>query len=136
MIIDGKKIAENLRLTLKDKIAQIPINKRKPGLSVILIGENPASEIYVRNKEKFANEIGIASVVLRFNSSISESYLIKEIDKLNEDQTVHGILVQLPLPSHINSKKIISGINLLRLGNNPVKIDGKDIYNIISKNIF
>lgn len=111
MIIDGKKIAENLRQTLKKQIQQIPSNQAKPGLTVILIGEDPASQIYVRNKEKFANEIGINSNVLRFDSSITEEALLQEIHKLNRDKMVHGILVQLPLPKHINSKNIISQID-------------------------
>ena len=111
MIIDGKKIAENLRQTLKKQIQQIPSNQVKPGLTVILIGEDPASQIYVRNKEKFANEIGINSNVLRFDSSITEEALLQEIHKLNQDKMVHGILVQLPLPKHINSKNIISRID-------------------------
>ena len=110
MIIDGKKIAENLRETLKKQIEQIPSNQAKPGLTVILIGEDPASQIYVRNKEKFANEIGINSKILRFDSSITEEALTKEIHKLNQDREVHGILVQLPLPKHINSKNIINQI--------------------------
>ena len=110
MIIDGKKIAENLRETLKKQIQQIPSNQPKPGLTVILIGEDPASQIYVRNKEKFANEIGINSKVLRFDSSITEEALTKEIHKLNQDREVHGILVQLPLPKHFNSKNIINQI--------------------------
>ena len=110
MIIDGKKIAENLRETLKKQIEQIPSNQPKPGLTVILIGEDPASQIYVRNKEKFANEIGINSKILRFDSSITEEALTKEIHKLNQDREVHGILVQLPLPKHINSKNIINQI--------------------------
>jgi len=110
MIIDGKKIAENLRETLKKQIQQIPSNQPKPGLTVILIGEDTASQIYVRNKEKFANEIGINSKVLRFDSSITEEALTKEIHKLNQDREVHGILVQLPLPKHINSKNIINQI--------------------------
>ena len=111
MIIDGKKIAENLRQTLKKQIEQIPSNQVKPGLTVILIGEDPASQIYVRNKEKFANEIGINSNVLRFDSSITEEALLQEIHKLNRDKMVHGILVQLPLPKHINSKNIIGQID-------------------------
>lgn len=111
MIIDGKKIAENLRQTLKKQIQQIPSNQVKPGLTVILIGEDPASQIYVRNKEKFANEIGINSNVLRFDSSITEEALLQEIHKLNRDKMVHGILVQLPLPKHINSKNIIGQID-------------------------
>jgi len=118
MIIDGKKIAEELRSKLKKEIEQLPTSQIIPGLTVILIGDDPASQIYVRNKEKFAKEVGINSKLLRFENSITEQDLIKEIHKLNNDNSVHGILVQLPLPKHINSGKIISEIN-------PVKdVDG------------
>tara|TARA_B110000305_G_scaffold101644_1_gene114341 strand:+ start:1648 stop:2499 length:852 start_codon:yes stop_codon:yes gene_type:complete len=111
MIIDGKKIAEELRSKLKKEIEQLPTSQIIPGLTVILIGDDPASQIYVRNKEKFAKEVGINSKLFRFENSITEQDLIKEIYKLNNDNSVHGILVQLPLPKHINSGKIISEIN-------------------------
>ena len=111
MIIDGKKIAEELRSKLKREIEQLPTSQIIPGLTVILIGDDPASQIYVRNKEKFAKEVGINSKLFRFENSITEQDLIKEIYKLNNDNSVHGILVQLPLPKHINSRKIISEIN-------------------------
>jgi len=111
MIIDGKKIAEELRSKLKKEIEQLPTSQIIPSLTVILIGDDPASQIYVRNKEKFAKEVGINSKLLRFENSITEQDLIKEIHKLNNDNSVHGILVQLPLPKHINSGKIISEIN-------------------------
>ncbi len=110
MVIDGKQLAEELRNRLKEKISKIDI-KKKPGLTVILIGEDPASQIYVKNKEKFANEIGINSKVLRFNSDITEEKLKDEIKKLNLDENVHGILVQLPLPKHINQRDIIETID-------------------------
>ena len=111
MIIDGKQIAEELRHKLKKEIDQLPKNLSKPGLTVILIGDHPASQIYVRNKEKFAKEVGINSKLLKFEDTITEKDLIQEIHKLNDDSAVHGILVQLPLPSHIDSGKIISEIN-------------------------
>jgi len=110
MVIDGKQLAEELRNNLKEKISKIDI-KKKPGLTVILIGEDPASQIYVKNKEKFANEIGINSKVLRFDSDITEEKLKDEIKKLNLDENVHGILVQLPLPKHINQRDIIETID-------------------------
>lgn len=113
MIIDGKKIAEELRGKIKSDIKKLPDNN-KPGLTVILIGEHPASQIYVRNKEKFANEVGIKSSVLRFDESISEENLKNEIKKLNNDSNVHGILVQLPLPKHINQKDIIQTIDPIK----------------------
>jgi len=110
VIIDGKKIAEQLRDKIKSDIKKMSDNN-KPGLAVILIGEHPASQIYVRNKEKFANEVGINSSVLRFDDNISEEDLKNEIKKLNDDPNVHGILVQLPLPKHISQKDIIQSID-------------------------
>ena len=110
MIIDGKKIAEELREKIKSDIQKIS-NDNKPGLTVILIGEHPASQIYVRNKEKVANEVGINSSILRFDENISEEDLKNEIKKLNDDKDVHGILVQLPLPKHISQKDIIQSID-------------------------
>ena len=110
MIIDGKKIAEQLRDKIKSDIKKMSDNN-KPGLAVILIGEHPASQIYVRNKEKFANEVGINSSILRFDENISERDLKNEIKKLNDDPNVHGILVQLPLPKHISQKDIIQSID-------------------------
>ena len=110
MIIDGKKIAKHLREQLKKEIEQLPESNIKPGLTVILIGDDAASQIYVKNKEKFANEIGINSKVLRFDISIKETDLIQTIHQLNDDKAVHGILVQLPLPRHIDPKKIINEI--------------------------
>ena len=110
MIIDGKKIAKHLREQLKKEIEQLPESNIKPGLAVILIGDDAASQIYVKNKAKFANEIGINSKVLRFDISIKETDLIQTIHQLNDDKAVHGILVQLPLPRHIDPKKIINEI--------------------------
>ena len=110
MIIDGKKIAAELREKIKSDIQKIS-NDNKPGLTVILIGEHPASQIYVRNKEKFANEVGINSSILRFDENITEVDLKNEIKKLNDDTNVHGILVQLPLPKHISQKDIIESID-------------------------
>ena len=110
MIIDGKKIAEELRIKIKNDIEKIPENSR-PGLTVILIGNHPASQIYVRNKEKFAKEVGINSKVLKFDESITEQELKNEIENLNKDLNVHGILVQLPLPDHINQRDIIETID-------------------------
>ena len=110
MIIDGKKVAEELRAKIKSDINKLTGNQ-KPGLTVILIGEDAASQIYVKNKEKFANEVGINSTVIRYESSISEEDLKNQIRKLNNDNNVHGILVQLPLPKHINQRDIIETID-------------------------
>ncbi|MBM5787307.1 MAG: bifunctional methylenetetrahydrofolate dehydrogenase/methenyltetrahydrofolate cyclohydrolase FolD [Pelagibacterales bacterium] len=112
MIIDGKKFAQKLRVKIKKEIKFIK-NKKKitPALTVILVGNHSPSEIYVRNKELSAKEVGINSKVLRFKNSISETKLISVIRKLNKDKRVHGILVQLPLPDHIHGHKIIEEID-------------------------
>jgi len=112
VIIDGKKFAQKLKKKVKKEIQFIKKKTRlTPGLAVILLGHHAPSEIYVRNKQISAREVGINSKVLRFKSSISETRLISAIRKLNKDKKVHGILVQLPLPSHINGHKIIEEID-------------------------
>ena len=113
MIIDGKKIAKDLRHNLKNEIQNLK-NNVKPYLVVILIGNNTASKIYVKNKEKSASEVGIKSKVIKLEVNISEKDLIKKIEYLNLDINVHGILVQLPLPKHIDERKIISKINPIK----------------------
>ena len=113
MIIDGKKIAKDLRQNLKNEIQNLK-NNVKPYLVVILIGNNIASQIYVKNKEKSASEVGIKSKVIKLEVNISEKDLIKKIEYLNLDINVHGILVQLPLPKHIDERKIISKINPIK----------------------
>ena len=109
--IDGKKIAASLREKLKKKIKEIKSTYNiVPGLTVILIGEDPASKIYVKNKEKFANEIGIKSEVVRYPDTIEEKTVLNKIRELNENPNVSAILVQLPLPKHIDKRKIIEAI--------------------------
>ena len=111
MIIDGKKIAETLRQKLKKEIIEIKSSfKSVPGLTVILIGEDPASKIYVRNKEKFSKEIGINSEVIKYPENIEEKEVLSKITELNKNKKVSGILVQLPLPKHINKQKVIETI--------------------------
>ena len=111
MIIDGKKIAEELRVELKKKIIEFKATyKSVPGLTVILIGEDPASKIYVKNKQKYAKDIGIDSEVIKYPDSIDEKTVLEKISELNKDKKISGILVQLPLPKHINKKKIIDAI--------------------------
>jgi methylenetetrahydrofolate dehydrogenase (NADP+)/methenyltetrahydrofolate cyclohydrolase len=112
MIIDGKKFARKLKFKIKKEVQSIKKKTRlTPGLTVILVGSHAPSEIYVRNKEISAKEVGINSKVLRFKNSISEIKLISVIRKLNKDKKVHGILVQLPLPNHIHAHKIIEEID-------------------------
>ncbi len=112
MIIDGKKFAQELRNEIKKEIERIKKTRNTtPGLTVVLVGNHTPSEIYVRNKELSAKEVGITSEVIRFESSITEEKLIEVIHGLNKDKKVHGILVQLPLPPHINGSKIIEEID-------------------------
>ena len=111
MIIDGKKIAETLRQKLKKEIIEIKSSfKSVPGLTVILIGEDPASKIYVKNKEKFSKEIGINSEVIKYPENIKEKEVLSKIIELNKNKKVSGILVQLPLPKHINKQKVIETV--------------------------
>jgi methylenetetrahydrofolate dehydrogenase (NADP+)/methenyltetrahydrofolate cyclohydrolase len=107
-IIDGKKIAAEIREELKEKIAKL---SRKPGLAFILVGDNPASLSYVNAKKKACAQVGMISTVVRLPSSIAESDLCKQIDLLNQNPEIDGILVQLPLPSHINPQNISSRID-------------------------
>ena len=112
ILIDGKKEAATLRLKLKDEVIEL---KKKyndvPGLTVILIGELTPSQIYVRNKEKSAKEVGLNSDVIRYPDNVDEKTILSKIKDLNEDNSVSGILVQLPLPKHINKKKVIESIS-------------------------
>jgi methylenetetrahydrofolate dehydrogenase (NADP+)/methenyltetrahydrofolate cyclohydrolase len=112
VIIDGKKFAQELKNEIKKEIESIKKTRNTtPGLTVILVGNHTPSEIYVRNKELSAKEVGITSEVIRFESSITQEKLIEVIHGLNKDKKVHGILVQLPLPPHINGSKIIEEID-------------------------
>tara|TARA_B100001741_G_scaffold258657_1_gene221963 strand:- start:903 stop:1742 length:840 start_codon:yes stop_codon:yes gene_type:complete len=110
MIIDGKKISKDLIEKVKDEVSKIKKNGKIPGLAVILIGDYAPSQIYVKNKEKFAKEAGINSEVIRYPKEISEKEVLKKIDELNDNSKISGILVQLPLPPHINKEKIINAI--------------------------
>lgn len=107
-IIDGKALAADLRAKIAEETAKLPV---KPGLAVILAGDNPASVSYVTAKEKACQEAGMFSLEVRLDGSVSEAELIAEIMKLNEDKRIHGILVQLPLPKHIDEKAVIAAID-------------------------
>ena len=111
MILDGKKEALLLREEIKKEISEIKkkINK-SPGLSVILIGDFVPSQIYVRNKEKNSKEVGINSEVIKYSKEDKESEILEKIEELNNNDNVSGILVQLPLPTHISKEKIINAI--------------------------
>ncbi len=111
ILIDGKKEAASLRLKLKEEVNEL---KKKfndvPGLTVILIGELAPSQIYVKNKEKSAKEVGLNSEVIKYPENVDEKTVLKKIKDLNENKSISGILVQLPLPKHIDKKKIIDSI--------------------------
>ena len=111
-IIDGKKTAADLRSNLKNEVENLKKKfNRVPGLTVILIGEYAPSKIYVRNKEKSAVEIGLKSEIIKYPDTVDEKTVLEKISELNKDENVSGILVQLPLPKHINNKKIIDAID-------------------------
>ena len=111
MIIDGKKAAADLRSQLKKKVDELKSKYNAvPGLTVILVGEDAPSKIYVKNKEKSAVEVGLNSEVIRYPTNVEEKTLLEKIKELNNDQKVSGILVQLPLPKHINKRKVIETI--------------------------
>lgn len=113
--MDGKKIAEQLTEIVKRDVAKFEAARSiKPGLTVIIVGENPASKVYVNRKHKACEELGIASEVVRLPETTSEEQLLQEIDRLNGDNRVHGILVQLPLPKHINSELVLERISPLK----------------------
>ena len=112
ILIDGKQTAKDIRLELKQKIDELKKNgKNVPGLVTILVGENPASQVYVRSKIKDCEEIGMRTKSEYLPDSISEKELLEVIEIYNKDNNYHGILVQLPLPKHINENKIIESIS-------------------------
>ena len=107
VILDGKKLRDELLDELKNKLSSYNI---APKLVVILVGDNPASQIYVNNKKKTAEKLGITSVVINYPSDVTELELLQKIEELNNDESVNAILVQLPLPEHIDKDKIINAI--------------------------
>ena len=111
ILIDGKKIAAELRDELRKEVADLKVKTNKvPGLTVILIGELAPSKIYVKMKEKAAVEVGIKSEIIRYPESVEEKTVLEKINQLNNDDSVSGILVQLPLPKHIDKQKVIEAI--------------------------
>ena len=111
ILIDGKKIAAELREELRQEVIELKAKNNKiPGLTVILIGDMAPSQIYVRNKEKSANEVGLKSEVIRYPEGVEEKTVLDKIKELNKDESVSGILVQLPLPKHIDKQKVIETI--------------------------
>ncbi len=110
-LINGKELAEKIQAEIAIKVNELKEKDIHPGLVVLLVGENPASQVYVRNKERSAKTIGIYSKVERYAQTISEADLLAEIEKYNQDPRFHGILVQLPLPEHIDEEKVLLAID-------------------------
>ncbi|MCM3784107.1 bifunctional methylenetetrahydrofolate dehydrogenase/methenyltetrahydrofolate cyclohydrolase FolD [Neobacillus mesonae] len=109
-IISGKQISEDIRKSITEEVAQLKDKDIVPGLAVVLVGEDPASQVYVRNKEKACHDLGFYSEVHRLANDTSEEELLALVDKLNRQMSINGILVQLPLPGHIDEKKVINAI--------------------------
>src|SRR5688500_19831118 len=105
-ILDGKSLAASIRLDLKQKVDALVQRGVRPGLAVILAGDDPASKVYVRNKTSASEEVGVRSQQIDYPASVTQEELIGRIRKLNADTRVHGLLVQLPLPKHIDSARV------------------------------
>ncbi len=110
-VLDGTAIAQTIRTEVAAQVAKLSAQGQKPGLAAVLVGEDPASAVYVRSKGKACEEAGMHSVTLRLPANTSEAELLETVDRLNADQQIHGILVQLPLPKHINSERVLRRID-------------------------
>ena len=108
--IDGNALSKQLRLEVARRAATLRARGVTPGLAVMLVGDNPASQVYVRNKVKACQDNGLYSVFDKFPATLSEADLLARVNALNNDSTIHGILVQLPLPAHIDAQKVIEAI--------------------------
>lgn len=111
IILNGKKLSQEIKAELAAEVLELKEQGVVPGLAVIIVGNNSASEIYVKNKKQACEEIGMYSEIHKLEEEISQDELLEVIGKLNADEKVHGILVQLPLPTHINKEKIILAID-------------------------
>ncbi|MBC1488667.1 bifunctional methylenetetrahydrofolate dehydrogenase/methenyltetrahydrofolate cyclohydrolase FolD [Listeria sp. FSL L7-1485] len=110
-MIDGKKLAKEIQENVTSEVAELAKIGKKPGLAVVLVGDNQASRTYVRNKQKRTEEAGMKSVLIELPETVSEERLLEVVEELNTDDTIHGILVQLPLPKHISEEKVIDTIS-------------------------
>ena len=114
LIIDGVALSKKLRADITTRVQALKARGITPGLAVILVGDNPASQVYVRNKVKGCEDCGFHSVLEKYDASLSESELLARIATLNADPAIHGILVQLPVPKHIDATKVIEAISPLK----------------------
>ena len=110
-IIDGKAISEQLRDKLREEVAALSERGAKPCLAVIIVGEDPASKVYVRNKERACKQLGMDSILLRLPESTTQEELLGEVRRLNADRAVNGVLVQLPLPAHLDEQAVLREIS-------------------------
>ena len=110
-LIDGNALSKQLRGEVATRAAKLTAQGIKPGLAVILVGDNPASQVYVRNKVKACDDVGFKSVLEKYDATLSEAELLARVEALNNDPSIHGILVQLPLPKHIDDHKVIEAIS-------------------------
>src|SRR5690625_1707548 len=111
IVINGRDLAAQIREDMKEEIASLKEKGIKPHLTVILVGDDPASKSYVAGKEKASQEVGISSEIIRLDASTTQEQLLEHINRLNKDDKVHGILVQLPLPEHISEQAVIEAIS-------------------------
>ncbi|MDT8406439.1 MAG: bifunctional methylenetetrahydrofolate dehydrogenase/methenyltetrahydrofolate cyclohydrolase FolD [Methylococcales bacterium] len=123
-IIDGKQIALATRAQWQQRVTQLKQQGILPGLAVIIVGENPASKVYVRNKIRACHEVGIRSELIELPADISEAMLLSTIDNLNRNSDIHGILVQLPLPPDIDMNRVLETIDIAK------DVDGFHLYNM------
>ena len=110
-LIDGNALSRQLRTQVAERVAALKARGLTPGLAVILVGDNPASQVYVRNKVKACEDTGMHSVLEKYEASMTESELLARVEALNNDPSIHGILVQLPLPAHMDAQKVIEAIS-------------------------
>ena len=110
-ILDGKSLAAQVRAGVKQKVARLAQRGIRPGLAVILAGGDPASKVYVRNKVRACEETGVRSSLRQFDNHVSEAALLDAVDRLNEDAAFHGILVQLPLPKHLDALRVLDAVS-------------------------
>jgi methylenetetrahydrofolate dehydrogenase (NADP+)/methenyltetrahydrofolate cyclohydrolase len=109
-LIDGVQLSQQLRADIAQRAAKLTAAGQQPGLAVILVGEDPASQVYVRNKVKACGDVGFHSVLEKYEADLTEAALLARIAALNDDPAIHGILVQMPLPRHIDPSKVIEAI--------------------------
>ena len=113
-LIDGNALSKQLRGEVAQRAAALTAKGLKPGLAVVLVGDNPASQVYVRNKVKACEDVGFHSVLEKYDATMTEAELLARVEALNADPSIHGILVQLPLPKHIDDHKVIEAISPLK----------------------